>query len=320
MVYYYGMYRPTNYLAHHGILGMKWGKRNGPPYPLDASDHSQSEKKAGWRKSLDRSSKQSNNVKVRVKRTPSKTTNKRKDDKTEISHKARNIALTVAALAVIGGTSYYLAKSGKLDNLIASGKSAVNEFRFPEESVNKHKVWLVNKKLRGTPEGSINCVHCSVSDFLNSHFGMNTTAKGNYGVDEVSGMVMPAGRDGRVLNGIFDGMIHRNIIEEQHLKYFPITSISRNQIWSKTFNSIPPNSEGIMYLTSKDGGHAVRYIKNAKGIVAFLDPQTGGSHSVFTAKMLYGNAGFIPTEIYDMTNASLLPNARDVLQYFVDGF
>lgn len=40
-------------LSHHGILGQKWGKQNGPPYPLDAKDHSASEKKAGWRKSLD---------------------------------------------------------------------------------------------------------------------------------------------------------------------------------------------------------------------------------------------------------------------------
>lgn len=27
----------SNYLAHHGMLGMSWGKRNGPPYPLDRS-------------------------------------------------------------------------------------------------------------------------------------------------------------------------------------------------------------------------------------------------------------------------------------------
>ena len=41
-----------NYLEHHGILGQKWHKRNGPPYPLDAADHSSSEKDAGYKKSL----------------------------------------------------------------------------------------------------------------------------------------------------------------------------------------------------------------------------------------------------------------------------
>lgn len=49
---YYGNNDWRDYLAHHGILGQKWGRRNGPPYPLDGSDHSASEKKAGWRKSL----------------------------------------------------------------------------------------------------------------------------------------------------------------------------------------------------------------------------------------------------------------------------
>lgn len=41
-------------LCHHGIAGQKWGKKLGPPYPIAASAHSASEKKAGWRKSLDK--------------------------------------------------------------------------------------------------------------------------------------------------------------------------------------------------------------------------------------------------------------------------
>lgn len=31
------------YLSHHGILGQKWGTRNGPPYPLSGGDYSKEE-------------------------------------------------------------------------------------------------------------------------------------------------------------------------------------------------------------------------------------------------------------------------------------
>lgn len=33
------------YIKHHGILGQKWGKKNGPPYSLGGGDYSESEKR-----------------------------------------------------------------------------------------------------------------------------------------------------------------------------------------------------------------------------------------------------------------------------------
>lgn len=39
------VYDSNNYLSHHGIQGQKWGKKNGPPYPLSAGAHSSAEKK-----------------------------------------------------------------------------------------------------------------------------------------------------------------------------------------------------------------------------------------------------------------------------------
>ena len=73
----------SNYLMHHGILGQRWGHKNGPPYPLDANDHSSSEKKAGWMKSL--SDKHKANVK---KRKQKKALEKARKTKIENAKKA----------------------------------------------------------------------------------------------------------------------------------------------------------------------------------------------------------------------------------------
>ena len=46
------MYTIGGHLYHHGVLGQQWGVKNGPPYPLDASSHNASERKAGYKKSI----------------------------------------------------------------------------------------------------------------------------------------------------------------------------------------------------------------------------------------------------------------------------
>ena len=39
----------SNSFSHHGILGQKWGKRNGPPYPLGGGDYTPAENRAIYR-------------------------------------------------------------------------------------------------------------------------------------------------------------------------------------------------------------------------------------------------------------------------------
>lgn len=43
-------------LRHHGILGQRWGKRNGPPYPLGGGDYTPAERKAIYKKRKQRNS------------------------------------------------------------------------------------------------------------------------------------------------------------------------------------------------------------------------------------------------------------------------
>lgn len=117
-----------NELYHHGIKGQKWGSKNGPPYPLGASDHSSAERKEGhegWSKEARRELNNQNGNK-------SSNKSKKESGLTDKQKKYMKIgaAVAVTALATYGG--YKLYESGKLDGLISKGKEALDKSITPK--------------------------------------------------------------------------------------------------------------------------------------------------------------------------------------------
>lgn len=108
-----------NYLAHHGILGQRWGRRNGPPYPLDASDHSAVEKKH-LSKSL--SGKRHEEMYGRNQKSNSEKTGKKDFYLTDQQKKYIKIGAAVAGTALVAYGGYKLAKSGLLDDAVILGR------------------------------------------------------------------------------------------------------------------------------------------------------------------------------------------------------
>lgn len=123
-----------SYLEHHGILGQKWGKRQGPPYPLGASDHSAAEKKAGWRDSLNKTDGDKNRQKAEAKRSSSSDGKKR-----GLSDNQKRALMVGAAVA---GTALAAYGVYKFKNFVDddTAKKAMN---IGEQILDRrHKEWV----------------------------------------------------------------------------------------------------------------------------------------------------------------------------------
>ena len=296
-------YIVSNELYHHGIKGQKWGKRNGPPYPLDVSDHSESEKKAGWQKSLDQ-----------VAKEKSRDYNKSKKETWKRVGKVAAIT-AISALAIYG--IHKAATSEKFQSLVSSGQNCVKDLgpkRMVGRSPNKLDLTMIKKINSSGPtthDRQINCVHCTTAYVLNSLFGKNVTAKGCLGVDEVSGLVM-GGRDTRIFKAIFDGVKTRET--------------PKGESFSKALSDLPNGSTGILFIRNLSPffggvGHVINYEKDNRGVVSLIDGQIGRTFSQYEGNLFYSLRGLgSVVASYDFSQAALKPNAGDILKHMVDGF
>lgn len=287
-------------LSHHGIKGQRWGKKNGPPYPLDYDQHSSAEKKQNSKLSID---------------GDADTGKKRKgltDEQKALAKKIfKGVAITAGVAAVLSMT-YDSLDSDSFEEIVDLGKNFVlnsvtdvDQLQLGKsiEQIDRKMVESINSDVEGTWAGSVNCVHTSTAYILNSLFGYKAKALGNYGIDEVSGMVAD-GRDINILHGIFDGI--------------NVKSVS-NQSFENVFSNLKPGSTGILHVQSSGGKHVINYEKDLKGNVSVIDAQRYRS-KIMDSQRFIANAksqGFSPLDVVDFSNASIRSGAEDVLKYIV---
>lgn len=302
---------PQDCLTHHGILGQKWGNRNGPPYPLDASDHSASEKKAGWRKSLDKDGEKGDNKKQ------SKDIDLKQKGLTDKQKRAIKVGAALAATALIAYGGYKLKQSGKLDTLIEQGRQRAKQLLGDDAIGNQEfgSFWESIKKVtqqtdtdvfpplssnetiqeavqKVNPSGALeNCRACAIASVLRT-LGMDVEALGSV-------------RGGSLYEAVKD-CFKKGKVED-------IYSPNKGKVIAHILERFGEGSSGVLGATFERGygtlGHAISWtIKD--GAVLFFDGQRSISDCSNYLDDLFPD---FPAEIARLDNLELKP--RGIKKY-----
>lgn len=279
---------PTNSdLQHHGILGQKWGQRNGPPYPLGTGAHSAREKKAGYQKS----------IKGSEKGEPSKKISKTYGIAPELvglgvwlGIMALRIGTQAAAEAAIKGNAKLKEKREdklrtKLKKDEKTGLPLKNKEMTPKEDI-KH----VNPGFKnGENDTTNNCPFCVTAyEIRRRGFDVRAgkTEKGRT-QEEISKFYK---ENKKFTNIDFQGK------DKEHV---PTSKDISNSITENLLKDNPDGSRGTMSLHWRTGGgHVINYeIKDGK--VMLLDGQSNKIYNInklATRMHPYAGFGYLRTD------------------------
>ena len=274
-----------NYLAHHGILGQRWGRRNGPPYPLDESDHSVAEKK-NLSKSL--SGKRHEEMYNRNVKSTSNKSEKKDFNLTDQQKKYIKIGAAVAGAALVTAGSIYLAKSGKLDDIVLNGKRATEKIFKTGGKVTKN----LDEAVEGVFKKDPNFIHDINVDFKginpnynSTNFHLLSSLDNKTPIDRVNCSACTASyelkcRGFKTIAQLVDTrtMPVDDLMNKMYKN--PVSETKRFNNWnglSRTLRKQGRGARGNLIVPFIGGGsHSIAYEVDKHGKIWYLDTQAGG--------------------------------------------
>ena len=244
---FYKGYYEDHYLAHHGILGMKWGKKNGPPYPLGASDHSASEKAAGYKKSLGGGRNENLYDRKKEKKNTSET---KRDSKTKVNKSTltdkQKKALKVGA-AVVGGAAVaigaaYVAK--RLNTKVTN--AVIKEYREKGEAWSEEYLAF---KMQGSTLWDIaeRARNVNVKDYsLAAYAAGLSNARANMALDEMRKLDRRA-QSKKLFKADKKDYIKRKLLNKPR----SLTTAELHKLGIDTIGTSPKNNDELIELLSK---------------------------------------------------------------------
>lgn len=285
-------------LSHHGIKGQRWGKKNGPPYPLDYDSHSSAEKKQNSKLTID---------------GDADTGKKRKgltDEQKALAKKIlKGVAIT-AGVAAVAAVSYKAIESGVFDDVINTGKNYASILPEIRQGANEYG-YTVDEKLTEKTEEAIDRVASGTNPSDNMHNCVGTVgtmALRRMGIDVVakeSGSALDISQIKEIFKGYDSSDHEKYLISEPKSSKDAINKIVSTISGDKT--EYPEGSFGILYANNRKRGlpgHAVYWeVLNDKVILS--EPQglnRGSSAGIIHEK---GRNYASPDEYFDIVGKGL---------------